>query len=311
MADAETPDVAALVRELYGAAPSDFVAERKRLAATLKAAGAKDAAASFAKLRKPTVLEDALNRTARSDPDTVEAWATAVAATEKAQSAAIGGGDASALRTATAELRTATAALVKAATKHAGTAKALDLGTELQVLTGTASGVSLLRHGVLGSAEPGEATELFAGAPEPPARRPAPARSTRPERAQPPDDDTDDAHDTDGTHGAVDSPRDGDGADDGAAANTRRPGARGRNGRADVPRSGRRSDDDAIDTTAATRRASAQAIKRHEAAVAKATRARDITAREVARLTGELEQAQAKLAQLDQTLADLEASAPH
>jgi hypothetical protein len=211
------------------------------------------------------VIEDALNRTARSDPDAVEAWAKAVEATEDAQSAAIGGGDAAALRSATAELRSATAAVVKAATRHAGPGKALDLGAALQRLT-TDGGVALFRHGVLGSAEPGEETELFAGAPEPPDRPPPErdaARSTR--RPRPASEPA----------AAVD-----------AAAEA------------------------AIDTSAATRRASAQAMKRHAAEVAKATRAHEIAAREVERLTGELAQARQKLQQTERALADLESSAP-
>jgi hypothetical protein len=251
-------DFAALVRELYAAEPSEFVAERKRLAASLKNGGDKEAAGAFLKLRKPSVIEDALNRTARSDPDAVEAWAKAVEATEDAQSAAIGGGDAAALRSATLELRSATAAVVKAATRHAGASKALDIGAALQRLT-TEGGVALFRHGVLGSAEPGEESELFAGAPEPPDRRP-------PER-------------------------------DAARSKAKRPN------RASEPAA-------APDTSAATRRASAQAMKRHEAEVAKATRAHEIAAREVERLSGELAQAQKKLQQTEQALAELESAAP-
>jgi hypothetical protein len=255
---ADAPDVAALVRELYAAEPSAFVAERKRLAASLKAAGDKEGAASFAKLRKPSLIEDALNRTARSDPDAVEAWAKAVEATEEAQSAAIGGGDAAALRAATTELRSATSAVVKAAARHAGASKALDIGTALQALT-TEGGIALFRHGVLGSAEPGQESELFAGAPDPPDRRPPEREAERPKAKRP--------------------------------SRTAEPAA-------------------APDTTAATRRASAQAMKRHAAEVAKATRAHDIAAREVARLTDELGQAQAKLQQTERALRELEAAAP-
>lgn len=251
-------DVAALVRELYAAEPSAFVAERKRLAASLKAAGDKEGAATFAKLRKPSVIEDALNRTARSDRDAVEAWAKAVEATEAAQSAAIGGGDAAALRAATGELRAATAAVVKAATRHAGASKALDIGSALQALT-TEGGVALFRHGVLGSAEPGEESELFARAPDPPDRRPPEPAPERPKGKRP--------------------------------------------SRAAAPPA-------APDTTAATRRASAQAMKRHAAEVAKATRAHEIAEREVARLSDELAQAQAKLKQTERTLAELESAAP-
>jgi hypothetical protein len=251
-------DFAALVRELYAAEPGAFVAERKRLAASLKAAGDKEGAATFLKLRKPSVIEDALNRTARSDPDAVEAWAKAVEATEEAQSAAIGGGDAAALRSATAELRSSSAAVVKAATRHAGASKALDIGAALQQLT-TEGGRALFRHGVLGSAEPGEESELFAGAPEPPDRRPPEPATDRRKEKRP-------------RRGAV-------------------PAA-------------------ATDTSAATRRASAQAMKRHAAEVAKATRAHEIAAREVARLSDELAQAEKKLQQTEHALAELASAAP-
>ena len=51
--------------ELYGAAPEEFVSERKRLAKQLKSEGRDDEAAELAKLRKPTVAAWALNRLAR------------------------------------------------------------------------------------------------------------------------------------------------------------------------------------------------------------------------------------------------------
>lgn len=51
--------------QLYGAAPEEFVAERKRLAKELKADGRTDDADHIAKIRKPTVAAWALNRLAR------------------------------------------------------------------------------------------------------------------------------------------------------------------------------------------------------------------------------------------------------
>jgi chromosome segregation ATPase len=51
-------------------------------------------------------------------------------------------------------------------------------------------------------------------------------------------------------------------------------------------------------------------VKRHAAEVAKATRAHEIAAREVERLSAELAHAQQKLAQAERTLSDLEAAAP-
>lgn len=50
---------------LYDATPDDFVAERKRLAKELKAAGRAEDAVELTKVRKPTVAAWALNRLAR------------------------------------------------------------------------------------------------------------------------------------------------------------------------------------------------------------------------------------------------------
>ena len=50
---------------LYDATPDDFVAERKRLAKELKAAGHAEDAVELTKVRKPTVAAWALNRLAR------------------------------------------------------------------------------------------------------------------------------------------------------------------------------------------------------------------------------------------------------
>jgi hypothetical protein len=53
--------------ELYGAAPEDFVAERKRLAKELKAEGQAEDAQELAKVRKPTLSAWALNRLTRDE----------------------------------------------------------------------------------------------------------------------------------------------------------------------------------------------------------------------------------------------------
>lgn len=58
-------DLEAALNELYGAAPEDFVAERKRLSKELKTEGRADDADLVAKVRKPTVAAWALNQLAR------------------------------------------------------------------------------------------------------------------------------------------------------------------------------------------------------------------------------------------------------
>src|SRR4051812_18367666 len=102
------------VARLYALDPGDFVAERNAAAKEWKRDGRKDEAATLGALRKPSVVEGALNRTAHRDPTTARAWADATRRADDAQSATIGGADAAALRTAVAELRAATAAMVEA-----------------------------------------------------------------------------------------------------------------------------------------------------------------------------------------------------
>lgn len=275
MAEPAGVDVARLVGELYAVEPGEFVATRKRLAAELKAAGEKEAAATFVKLRKPTVLEHALNETARSDPEVVDAWASAVDAVGAAQSAAIGGGAAGPLREATATLRAATSALVRAATQHAGAAKAGELATFLAGLA-TPTGTSSLRRGVLGSADPDVGHELFAGAPNPPERPSAPATPTQ------------------------------------AAA--RAGGRRKRAGTPAAPPADVGHPAEVHPTSAGApatgRGPSKQALRRHAADVDKASRARDTAEREVERLRRELARAQDRLDAAARALAHLESSAP-
>ena len=104
--------------ELYGLDPSEFVAARTRLVKELKAAKRKDDAAVVAKLPRPRMGEYTLNRVARDHADVVAAFAKAVRAATSAQSEAIGGRGGAALRASSAELRTATAALVDAAARQ-------------------------------------------------------------------------------------------------------------------------------------------------------------------------------------------------
>lgn len=65
-------DLAAALDELYGVAPSDFVATRNRLVAEAKASDP-ELAAELKGLRKPTVVAWLLNRVAREEADVVAA----------------------------------------------------------------------------------------------------------------------------------------------------------------------------------------------------------------------------------------------
>ena len=98
------------VDRLYAVPLEDFVAERKRVAKELRAAGDRDAAAEVAKLPKPTPPAWALNQLAREEPDAVGEWLDAAAALRDA-SANPGAG----LREAMAEHRDATRKLIAAA----------------------------------------------------------------------------------------------------------------------------------------------------------------------------------------------------
>ncbi|WP_197321853.1 hypothetical protein [Saccharomonospora sp. NB11] len=63
----------AVVRELYGVDPGEFVAARDRRAAQAREHGEKDLAARIRKLRKPTTAAALVNTVARRHPDQVRA----------------------------------------------------------------------------------------------------------------------------------------------------------------------------------------------------------------------------------------------
>src|SRR6478609_163858 len=170
------------VARLYSLAPEDFVAERNATVKAWKRDGRKDEATAVAALRKPSVVESALNRTAARDPATTCAWADAARRADAAQNATIGGADAAELRRAMADLREATGAMVDAAVATiADEAKRDDIAGLLRSMS--VGGVDQVVAGVLGSAViPSE--DLFAGAPAPPRRaRPAKKAVRAPSRS--------------------------------------------------------------------------------------------------------------------------------
>lgn len=179
------------VRPLYSVAPAEFVAARTVLVKALKAEQRKDEAAVIQQLRRPRLAEHGLNLTARTGPALVARWAAAVTELDAAQSTAIGGGGAAALREAAAELHDAHAAVLKAAVAalgDSGEAQRADINDTLRTLAHP-DGVPLLTAGIVGSEQLGEFA-LFAGAPEPVVQRergPAttPARSASRSADQP------------------------------------------------------------------------------------------------------------------------------
>jgi hypothetical protein len=100
-------DLQTAVDRLHAVPLEDFVAERKRLAKELRAAGDREAASELAKLPKPSAPAWALNLVAREEPDVVEGWLEAAEALRDASTHADrGSGDA--LRAAMAAHRDAT-----------------------------------------------------------------------------------------------------------------------------------------------------------------------------------------------------------
>jgi hypothetical protein len=105
--NAPVTDIDTAVDRLHAVPLEDFVAERKRLAKELRAAGDRDSAAELAKLPKPSAPAWALNHVAREEPAVVGDWLDAAEALRDASShAGRSGGDA--LREAIAAHRDAT-----------------------------------------------------------------------------------------------------------------------------------------------------------------------------------------------------------
>lgn len=140
-------DLSAAVDELYGAAPSDFIAVRTQLAREARAGDAPDVAAQLTTLRKPTVIAWLLNQVARREPETVTDLLDLGERMRTAQAK----GDGAALAAARPERRESIEALVAAARRCADatgttfTAAAADgVGdTAVAVLADPASGEAL------------------------------------------------------------------------------------------------------------------------------------------------------------------------
>lgn len=100
-----------VARDLYGLAPSEFVATRTAKVEQAKEAGDKELAAAIGKLRKPTVTAWTVNLLAREAPEDVAALLQLGAALRSAQRKLSG----AELRTLTAQRQQAVNALAKKA----------------------------------------------------------------------------------------------------------------------------------------------------------------------------------------------------
>lgn len=109
-------DLATALDELYGVAPSDFVALRTRLVSEAKAADDPELATELRALRKPTVVAWLLNRVARDEPEVV----TTLLDLGERMRAAQAKGDGAALAAARPERHEAIDGLVAAARRCAG-----------------------------------------------------------------------------------------------------------------------------------------------------------------------------------------------
>lgn len=70
---------------VYATRPSEFIAERKKIVAELRAAGDRDGAAKVADAHRPTATAWALNHVVRKNPEVVARFTDAIEALRKAQ----------------------------------------------------------------------------------------------------------------------------------------------------------------------------------------------------------------------------------
>ena len=144
-------DIPTTVDDLYGLAPSEFVAARDALAKQLRDAGDRERAAAVKKLRRPSATAAALNLAARAHPDLLRDALHATARLRAVTEGAVGGrgGD---VRAATADERAATKRFLDVAEAQPGVGAAVDRQRLAATLRAAALDEALaesLRRGVL------------------------------------------------------------------------------------------------------------------------------------------------------------------
>ena len=178
-------DLDSAVDRLHAVPLEDFVAERKRLAKELRAAGDRESAAELAKLPKPSAPAWALNQLAREQPHVVAGWLDAAEALRDASSSA-GRGSGDALRAAMAAHREATRGLLARVREEARpngrelSEPMLDRVRELlQAATADPERAELLRAGRASEGGEDDGRRRCRSRPRAAARRRRPARRRR------------------------------------------------------------------------------------------------------------------------------------
>jgi hypothetical protein len=169
--------------ELYGADPSDFVDERKRLAKELKAAGQPEQAEQLAKIRKPTVAAWALNRLARDRRRDVDLLLDSGHRMRAAQAGVLRGEAREAFEQAQRTERDAIASLVREAEQLLGGASGTvleQIAASLHAAAVSEEGRELLAAGRFTQPLTLEGFDALAGLAPPPSRRAPKAKPARP-----------------------------------------------------------------------------------------------------------------------------------
>jgi hypothetical protein len=178
-------DLESAVGRLNAVPLEEFVAERKRLAKELRAAGDRESAAEIAKLPKPSAPAWALNAVARERPEVVGGWLEAAEALRDASTHADrASGDA--LRAAMAAHREATRELLATVRSEARpngrelSEPMLDRAREiLQAATADPARAELLREGRVAEGDEDEAPPAAPDKGDEEAPPPAPAEDRR------------------------------------------------------------------------------------------------------------------------------------
>jgi hypothetical protein len=161
--------------ELYGVDLDAFVAERARLARELKEGGDDDAAATIAKLKKPTVAAWALNQLARQRRRDVDLMLDAGHRLRQAQEGVVAGADRDSFEQAQKTQREALHRLTQDASQLLGGASAQVLAQISETLRAAAiseEGRELLARGRFTAPLEPEGFDVFGTLPKPPAGRP-------------------------------------------------------------------------------------------------------------------------------------------
>jgi hypothetical protein len=184
-------DLEAALDDLYGAAPEEFVDERKRLAGALKQEGRKAEAARVLELRKPTVPAWTVNQLVRRRRKDVDALLEAGERLADAQASLLAGEG----RAEFAQARRTEQAAVKRLRQSAGAIlgdRASDAMLDRVAATLGAAAVTpegrdqIARGRLTGEIEP-QGFEAFAGMPAAaPARRPAAGKPAKPAKSAKP-----------------------------------------------------------------------------------------------------------------------------